>query len=63
MTSLEILKKLCKSPARPDELANPVAMAKMQLAGWIHFDYVTELWHITAKGEILLLTQKESSNE
>lgn len=63
MTSLEILIRLYKSPARPDELANPAAMAKMQLVGWIHFDNVTKLWHITAKGELALKTGKESAND
>lgn len=55
MTSLEILKRLSKSPSNPNELANPVAIAKMQLAKWIHFDHATKLWHITAKGELALL--------
>lgn len=57
MTPLEILKRLSKSPANPNELANPVAIAKMQLAKWIHFDHVTKLWHITAIGELVLMKE------
>jgi len=60
---VEILKKISKSPLGPNELANPVIIAKMQLAKWIHFDHSTKLWHITAIGEKILIESEKGEQK
>lgn len=54
MTIKEILLSLAASPKKPDELENPMILAKMSAAEWIRFDSRRGVWEITKRGIAVL---------